>query len=154
MISSVIIPVFRVTYRTEHQRMSHWQSINRNNLGDAVLMLYKGTCQRVSRLISRWRQDSPPSAPCKVKAGICHPELGKGKGQLQTSIRQGGLEEGTAWKNRAETHQLNTQSTRQGLGSAQARGEYFPVCAQVFWCFFVCFDVFQPCQCPEMGTRS
>lgn len=39
IISSVIIPVFKVTYRTEYQRMSHWRSINRNNLGDAVLML-------------------------------------------------------------------------------------------------------------------
>lgn len=35
IISSVIIPVFRVTYRTEHQSMSHWQSINRNNAESA-----------------------------------------------------------------------------------------------------------------------
>lgn len=39
IISCAIIPVFKVTYRTEYQHMSHWQSINRNNLEDAVLTL-------------------------------------------------------------------------------------------------------------------
>lgn len=88
IISSVIIPVFRVTYRTEHQRMSHWQSINRNNLEDAVLMLYKGTCQRVSLLISHWRQDSPPSAPVRSKLAFVPQSWAKGQGS--SSSRQAG----------------------------------------------------------------
>lgn len=115
IISSVIIPVFRVTYRTEHQRMSHWQRINRNNLEDAVLMLYKGTCQRVSLL-------TPLQVlPGRSKLAFVTQSWAKGEGSSGSSISQGGLQRGTAWGNRAGRHQLHSQSTRQcsGLGSGQ-----------------------------------